>query len=1444
MTIFAPLQAQPTLGFGGTGYVSWSGRTSSDAPYIPGTDTDAYDTWSLFCGDICIPDDAGVISVPLGAIYPRFAPGLGGYSTFPLHPMLSNGIDLASGVNTPLYDYDVTCDYEILPYADPDPSGVSAISGTDFDTSSGTLTFQYPKCGYQDGYVDGPFEAGTRIATLSINVHGIGKFYPQFGPTANKNRFKVRFTNPIAMNLPGFTNDAIATSYELTFRILGTTAPPVYWQDYGTVDCGHVRGHTGIALNYDNLLPGQAVRTNWIGTIVGQMGVAGASSAYNYVPAQFALPFTAVTQVTEGETLYTVPLIPMMPNGNSIYGYRAGLVHKDLITEDDGSRYLTTEFESDINGSGVYTWVPGNGFMPQYETSVTFPSCYLEKPTVTINGNYGAGSGATAEVDEMLVCYSFNSDFIDSPGSGYSVGDVVTLDDGTAFETCEITITEVGTSGVVVDAQITESGSYDPDDLPTGSAVGGGGSGVAFNINYGVKHLNVTSLGSGYTYGATISFSGLQETNPGHPSWETEGPATAIFYGKTAKVSGAKYSATLNRYSSSVYSEFRSDKTNDPGYVDSFSGFYELVGSQLYSISQNLIGRPIPQTSEYTIDVSPSGLLVKLPTHGGFTGFPSENTITSDIIGRKSSPYTVSEFLDDFAILSGLLIPVFGEHKAVCFDAEGIGMIPQMLGYTPSSTRNDDGRIEASILSTVNVTNGGSGYVSAPIVSGVITDTYYTPDSFTIVNSGVNYLADDQIIVADSVLNVDSVDPQYYEATDIVITTPGSGFSVGNRFNDAGGGLDISVTSVDGSGGITGLYINYAGSTLTPPSNPIDLGSGATITVTWAINPDSAGPISAVSIVTPANVFDVPANPINSSYGSGSGATFNGSFTQVDDDTYTNTGLIAVLNEVGVASITLDTPGDWFTVAPTIRIEGGGGSGATAHCDLVPTSVASVTLTHRGTGYTSIPSVVVDGNATAVAVLTATAVDDVTINDAGRGYTAIPTVSFSPSGATATAYLKMVPQLAPNPAVIIASAGSGYTVGDLLYIGSGSPDLVTPAVIRVDTVDGSGGIMTASIHTAGVWSIDPGANPITSNGGGTGSGASFNVKWGVSHVVGPNYGDYTDIVGEFGGSYQDIPTVSFVGACDSAATATAVLKCTSLQSITLTDGGSGYTSRPTVTISGGGGVQAQAVAVLTGTPIDSITLDSSGSGYSSAPTVYFDYYGIVTEPTATAVLQGRSVDHIDITYPQGATEELVLTGGGGAGATAEGIFETANISVSNVETTESGVAIWSWSAPPSGVSTFTTDINFTRESYANPDEGHGTPSELNETVGNSTLAYSFFGIVGWYYGMPQNEIDQRITYRSQRRGIIGSTGTYIGHEYPVKVFATIITWAWHHPTTHVFTTALVNELSRVTVDITETDSYIVEPPGAGPYGTGGFKTVTFEYVVQAQATAPGPTSYP
>jgi FtsP/CotA-like multicopper oxidase with cupredoxin domain len=137
-------------------------------------------------------------------------------------------------------------------------------------------------------------------------------------------------------------------------------------------------------------------------------------------------------------------------------------------------------------------------------------------------------------------------------------------------------------------------------------------------------------------------------------------------------------------------------------------------------------------------------------------------------------------------------------------------------------------------------------------------------------------------------------------------------------------------------------------------------------------------------------------------------------------------------------------------------------------------------------------------------------------------------------------------------------------------------------------------------------------------------------------------------------------------------------------SVAVTAGGSGYTAAPLVSFVGGGGSGALAVATLSNGTITSILITNVGSGYTSAPSVAFVDPGGGTGATATAsfdpitgTLTGIHITNGGSGYTAATT--VNFSGGGGGGATA-----TANVtapgSVIGITVTNPGTG---WTSAPS-----------------------------------------------------------------------------------------------------------------------------------------------------------------
>ena len=137
---------------------------------------------------------------------------------------------------------------------------------------------------------------------------------------------------------------------------------------------------------------------------------------------------------------------------------------------------------------------------------------------------------------------------------------------------------------------------------------------------------------------------------------------------------------------------------------------------------------------------------------------------------------------------------------------------------------------------------------------------------------------------------------------------------------------------------------------------------------------------------------------------------------------------------------------------------------------------------------------------------------------------------------------------------------------------------------------------------------------------------NFNIYWPTSTVQ-------TITLTDGGSGYQTAPSVQIIGANTTQATANCTITGT-LVSIPITAGGTGYIAAPTVNINGGGATtNASATAILTAGVVTNIIINNPGIGYTSAPTVTFTPVNGGTGATAgTAVINGV-VNSLTLTSP-------------------------------------------------------------------------------------------------------------------------------------------------------------------------------------------------------------------
>ena len=366
-----------------------------------------------------------------------------------------------------------------------------------------------------------------------------------------------------------------------------------------------------------------------------------------------------------------------------------------------------------------------------------------------------------------------------------------------------------------------------------------------------------------------------------------------------------------------------------------------------------------------------------------------------------------------------------------------------------------------------------------------------------------------------------------------------------------------------------------------------------------------------------------------------------------------------------IAGVSITNPGSGYTTAPTVTISGGGNpTDATADA-IIDGIVASITVDDGGSGYTTATVAMTGGgaisDATATATIDAGVITEITITDPGSGYTSAPTFTITGDGAAATAFAT-IDNIVTG--LTITDPGKGYTSA--------------PTV----TITGDG---TAATATA---TIDKQVESISMSSGGS-------------------------------GYLPNQTSVLLFGGGGSGATAVPVIAGGEITGITVTGSGAGYTSAPTVVINGNG-TGAAAVASIGGV-LTVVTITDSGTGYTTAPTVTISGGGNPTDATATAtidVVTGEVANIQIIESGSGYTSAPILTITGNATGTASLANEGAKIVLSELEISD-GISADKKSFTDKG------SLNWTKADTKNVDPGvyvyRATVTDAAGNVGHSNL---------------------------------------------------------------------------------------------------------------------------
>jgi hypothetical protein len=147
------------------------------------------------------------------------------------------------------------------------------------------------------------------------------------------------------------------------------------------------------------------------------------------------------------------------------------------------------------------------------------------QPTVTAGGTgYVVGDVLTVSGGTSVAATSTSLEGVELGGSGYTNGDVLTVSGGTGTAA---TFTVTGVSGgVITAATLTTSGTYTELPPNTCPVTGGTGTSAYFNMIWpskGATKLEVTSVSGGVVTGLRVVRPGWYSATPGNPASTTGG---------------------------------------------------------------------------------------------------------------------------------------------------------------------------------------------------------------------------------------------------------------------------------------------------------------------------------------------------------------------------------------------------------------------------------------------------------------------------------------------------------------------------------------------------------------------------------------------------------------------------------------------------------------------------------------------------------------------------------------------------------------------------------------------------------------------------------------------------------------------------------------------------------------------------------------------------------
>jgi hypothetical protein len=338
---------------------------------------------------------------------------------------------------------------------------------------------------------------------------------------------------------------------------------------------------------------------------------------------------------------------------------------------------------------------------------------YTSPPDVVLTG--GGGVNASAECTLAAV-----SATVQAAGSGYSVGDLLTVLGGLSTSAAQASVATVdGGGGVLSITLFSLSGRYTEVPANPVSTSGGGGSGCKLTVTWGVGRVTVLTVGGGYTTVPTVSFSGGGGTGAAATGAITSGSLAGYYLEKWAKESECR-GDTLNKQADSFIEFAGTSATVSGGFISSLT-VTPGIGYEVVPTLSIVAGGGSGAAASITLQLvnTESGADVLAPGSGYSVG-----DVLTAVGGTYRRPARVQ-----VRHLIGGSGGIFGFQYSI-IDGGSYSVLPAPSGSALSFTGGTGSGFKLRAvygLGDATLSNPGSGYTSTPLVSVSATPTASIP---------------------------------------------------------------------------------------------------------------------------------------------------------------------------------------------------------------------------------------------------------------------------------------------------------------------------------------------------------------------------------------------------------------------------------------------------------------------------------------------------------------------------------------------------------------------------------------------------------------------------------------------------------------------------------------------------------------------------------------------